>query len=162
MSIYEFEAEKINGEQLSMKEYEGNVLLIVNTASKCGFTPQYGELEELYKRHGDDRFSVLGFPCNQFLAQEPGDNLEIDSFCRLNYGVTFPMFSKVDVNGKNAHPLFKYLTDHAPGVMGSKAIKWNFTKFLIDRDGSIVKRYSPSTKPMEIENDIQKLLKNEK
>ncbi|WP_419881138.1 glutathione peroxidase [Peribacillus sp. B-H-3] len=162
MSIYEFEAEKINGEQLSMKEYEGKVLLIVNTASKCGFTPQYGELEELYKRHGDDRFSVLGFPCNQFLAQEPGDNLEIDSFCRLNYGVTFPMFSKVDVNGKNAHPLFKYLTDHAPGVMGSKAIKWNFTKFLIDSDGTIVKRYSPSTKPMEIENDIQKLLENKK
>ncbi|RFU61695.1 glutathione peroxidase [Bacillus sp. V59.32b] len=158
MSVYEFEAKKIDGEEIPLSQYKDEVLLIVNTASKCGLTPQYEELQNLYENNKDKGFTVLGFPCNQFLAQEPGDELEIDSFCKLNYGVTFPMFAKVDVNGKDAHPLFNYLTENAPGVMGSKAVKWNFTKFLIDRKGNVVERYAPQTKPLEIESDIKKLL----
>ncbi|CAH0347385.1 glutathione peroxidase [Bacillus sp. CECT 9360] len=158
MSVYEFEAKKIDGEEIPLSQYKDEVLLIVNTASKCGFTPQYEELQTLYENYKDKGFSVLGFPCNQFLAQEPGDELEIDSFCKLNYGVKFPMFAKVDVNGKDAHPLFNYLTENAPGVMGSKAVKWNFTKFLIDRNGNVVERYAPQTKPLEIESDIKKQL----
>lgn len=157
-SVYDFEVKKIDGEVISLNQYKGNVLLIVNTASKCGFTPQYDDLQSLYQNYKDQGFTVLGFPCNQFLGQEPGDELEIDSFCRLNYGVTFPMFAKVDVKGKDAHPLFTYLTENAPGMMGSKAIKWNFTKFLIDREGSVVKRFAPQTKPFEIERDIKELL----
>ncbi|MDM5222420.1 glutathione peroxidase [Peribacillus sp. RS7] len=158
MSIYEFEVNKINGETISLEEYRGKVMIIVNTASKCGFSPQYDDLQSLYVQYKEDGLAVLGFPCNQFLKQEPGDDLEIDSYCKLNHGVTFPMFAKVNVNGKEAHPLFSYLTENAPGVMGSKSIKWNFTKFLIDRDGNIVSRYAPKTKPLEMEEDLKKLL----
>ncbi|TKH05560.1 glutathione peroxidase [Peribacillus simplex] len=158
MSIYEFGVNKINGETISLEEYRGKVMIIVNTASKCGFSPQYDDLQSLYVQYKEDGVVVLGFPCNQFLNQEPGDDLEIDSYCKLNHGVTFPMFAKVNVNGKEAHPLFSYLTENAPGVMGSKSIKWNFTKFLIDRDGNIVSRYAPKTKPLEMEEDIKKLL----
>ncbi|MEY8190738.1 glutathione peroxidase [Peribacillus simplex] len=158
MSIYEFEVNKINGETISLEEYRGKVMIIVNTASKCGFSPQYDDFQSLYVQYKEDGVVVLGFPCNQFLNQEPGDNLEIDSYCKLNRGITFPMFAKVNVNGKEAHPLFNYLTENAPGVMGSKSIKWNFTKFLIDRNGNIVSRYAPKTKPLEMEEDIKKLL----
>ncbi|ASS96600.1 MULTISPECIES: glutathione peroxidase [Peribacillus] len=158
MSIYEFEVNKINGETISLEEYRGKVMIIVNTASKCGFSPQYDDLQSLYVQYKEDGVVVLGFPCNQFLNQEPGDDLEIDSYCKLNHGVTFPMFAKVNVNGKEAHPLFSYLTENAPGVMGSKSIKWNFTKFLIDRDGNIVSRYAPKTKPLEMEEDLKKIL----
>ncbi|MFE4813878.1 glutathione peroxidase [Peribacillus simplex] len=158
MSIYEFEVNKINGETISLEEYRGKVMIIVNTASKCGFSPQYDDLQSLYVRYKEDGVVVLGFPCNQFLNQEPGDDLEIDSYCKLNHGITFPMFAKVNVNGKEAHPLFSYLTENAPGMMGSKSIKWNFTKFLIDRNGNIVSRYAPKTKPLEMEEDIKKLL----
>ncbi|MCK1991165.1 glutathione peroxidase [Peribacillus muralis] len=158
MSIYEFEVNKINGETISLEEYRGKVMLIVNTASKCGFSPQYDDLQSLYVQYKEDGLVVLGFPCNQFLNQEPGDDLEIDSYCKLNHGVTFPMFAKVNVNGKEAHPLFSYLAENAPGLMGSKSIKWNFTKFLIDRDGKIVSRYAPKTKPLEFESDLKKLL----
>lgn len=158
MSIYEFEVKKINGDTISLEEYKGDVLIIVNTASKCGFSPQYDDLQSLYKQYKDDGFTVLGFPCNQFLNQEPGDELEIDSYCKLNHGVTFPMFAKVNVNGKDAHPLFSYITENAPGMMGSKSIKWNFTKFLIDRKGNIVNRYAPKTKPLEMEDDLKRIL----
>ncbi|MGE7906792.1 glutathione peroxidase [Peribacillus sp. NPDC094092] len=158
MSIYEFEVNKINGETISLEEYRGKVMIIVNTASKCGFSPQYDDLQSLYVQYKEDGVVVLGFPCNQFLNQEPGDDLEIDSYCKLNLGITFPMFAKVNVNGKEAHRLFSYLTENAPGVMGSKSIKWNFTKFLIDRNGNIVSRYAPKTKPLEMEEDIKKLL----
>ncbi|MGE7603798.1 glutathione peroxidase [Peribacillus sp. NPDC097675] len=158
MSIYEYEVKKINGEAISLEEYKGKVLIIVNTASKCGLSPQYDDLQSLYVQYKEDGLEVLGFPCNQFLNQEPGDELEIDSYCKLNHGVTFPMFAKVNVNGKDAHPLFSYITENAPGVMGSKSIKWNFTKFLVDREGNIVNRYAPKTKPLEMEEDIKKLL----
>ncbi|MFF2497925.1 glutathione peroxidase [Peribacillus sp. NPDC058075] len=158
MSIYEFEVKKINGETISLEEYRGKVMIIVNTASKCGFSPQYDDLQSLYVQYKEDGVVVLGFPCNQFLNQEPGDDLEIDSYCKLNHGVTFPMFAKVNVKGKEAHPLFSYLTENAPGVMGSKSIKWNFTKFLIDRNGNIVSRYAPKTKPLDMEEDIKKLI----
>ena len=158
MSIYHFEVNKINGERISLETYKGKVMLIVNTASKCGFSPQYGDLQKLYEQYNEAGLIILGFPCNQFLGQEPGDHLEIDSYCKLNHGVTFPIFEKVHVFGKDAHPLFKYLTEHAPGMMGSKAIKWNFTKFLIDQQGNVVNRYAPQTKPFDIEADIKKLL----
>lgn len=159
MSIYHFEVNKINGEKIWLEEYAGKVIVIVNTASKCGFSPQYGDLQKLYERYKEKGLVILGFPCNQFLGQEPGDSLEIDTYCKLNHGVTFPIFEKVHVNGKQAHPLFAYLTEHAPGVMGSKSIKWNFTKFLIDREGEIVSRYAPQTKPFEMEEDIKKCLR---
>ncbi|MFJ7753967.1 glutathione peroxidase [Peribacillus muralis] len=158
MSIYEYEVNKINGDTISLEEYRGKVVIIVNTASKCGFSPQYDDLQSLYVQYEEQGLVVLGFPCNQFLNQEPGDDLEIDSYCKLNHGVTFPMFAKVNVNGKEAHPLFSYLAENAPGLMGSKSIKWNFTKFLIDREGNIINRYAPKTKPMEFESDIKKLL----
>ncbi|MFJ5623844.1 glutathione peroxidase [Peribacillus loiseleuriae] len=158
MSIYQFVVKKINGEHISMEEYIGKVVIIVNTASKCGFAPQYDELQALYEQYHDEGLVVLGFPCNQFLSQEPGDNLQIDSYCKLNHGITFPMFAKIDVNGKNADPLFQYLTEHAPGMLGSKGIKWNFTKFLLDRNGNIVSRYAPQTKPKVLEDDIKTLL----
>jgi len=158
MVIYDFEVKQLNGELTSLRKYEGKVILIVNTASKCGLTPQYEQLQTLYERYRDEGLVVLGFPCNQFMNQEPGDDLEIEGFCRLNFGVTFPVFSKINVNGQNAHPLFKYLTEQVPGVMGSKSIKWNFTKFLIDRQGKIVKRFSPQTKPFDIEEEIKHLL----
>lgn len=156
--VYEFEAKKINGQTISLSEYKGDVLLIVNTASNCGFTPQYKDLQELYVQYKEKGFTVLGFPCNQFMNQEPDTESDIQSFCEMNFGVTFPLFSKVDVNGKSAHPLFQYLTEEAPGVLGMKAVKWNFTKFLVNRSGEVVERYAPNTNPKEISQDIEKLI----
>lgn len=158
MSIYEFKAMTIKGEEKALSEYEGNVMLVVNTASNCGFTPQFKELQELYETYKNQGFIILGFPSNQFMNQEPGTNQDIQEFCQLNYGVTFPMFGKVDVNGANAHPLFTYLTENEKGLLGSKSIKWNFTKFLINQKGEVVKRYAPSTNPISIQKDIDKLL----
>lgn len=158
MTVYQFDAKKINGETISLSEYQGDVLIIVNTASNCGFTTQYKELQELYEQYKEKGFTVLGFPCNQFMNQEPGTESDIQSFCEMNFGVTFPLFSKVDVNGKNAHPLFQYLTEEAPGVLGMKAVKWNFTKFLVNRSGEVVERYAPNTNPKEISQDIEKLI----
>lgn len=158
MTVYQFEVKKINGQTISLSEYKGDVLLIVNTASNCGFTSQYKELQELYEQYKEKGFTVLGFPCNQFMNQEPGTETDIQSFCEMNFGVTFPLFSKVDVNGKNAHPLFQYLTEEAPGVLGMKAVKWNFTKFLVNRSGEVVERYAPNTNPIEISQDIEKLI----
>lgn len=158
MTVYRFSAKTITGEEISLREYEGQVLLIVNTASRCGFTPQYKELQQLYERFREQGFVVLGFPCNQFGNQEPGTEDEISRFCKINYGVTFPMFAKVNVNGTNAHPLFKYLKEKAPGVLGSKAIKWNFTKFLIDRNGNVVARFAPNVPPLALINEIEALL----
>ena len=158
MSVYDFTATRLDGSEQSLSDYRGQVLLIVNTASACGFTPQYAGLEALYDKLHDDGLTVLGFPCNQFGAQEPGGEDEIGAFCEKNYGVTFPMFAKIDVNGPHAHPLYKYLKDAKPGLLGSEAIKWNFTKFLIGRDGEPVARYAPQTKPEELEAPIRKLL----
>lgn len=158
MSIYDFEVKTIDGKTISMDKYKGNVMLIVNVASKCGFTPQYAGLEKLHEKYASKGFSLLGFPSNQFMNQEPGSNEEIKTFCSLTYGVEFDMFSKIDVNGENTHPLFKYLKEKAPGLLGSESIKWNFTKFLVDRHGKVVDRYSSSTKPSDIEEDIKKLL----
>ncbi|CAI9392240.1 glutathione peroxidase [Niallia sp. Sow4_A1] len=158
MNIYDFEVKTMNGDLQSLSNYKEKVLLIVNTASKCGFTPQFKELQELYQTYKDKGFSVLGFPSNQFLNQDPGTNEEIMSFCEINYGVTFPMFAKIDVNGKTADPLYQYLTKESPGTLGVKAIKWNFTKFLIDQDGKVIGRYAPNTKPSELKEDIEKLL----
>ncbi len=157
MSIYEFSATTVSGEQQSLAEYKGKVILIVNTASKCGFTSQYQELQQLYEAYGKDNFTVLAFPCNQFLGQEPGNNEEILNFCQLNFGVTFPVFAKIDVKGPNADPLFTYLTAKAPGLLGS-SIKWNFTKFLIDGQGNVYDRYAPTTSPSKLTGDIEKLL----
>jgi len=156
--FYQFKANNLQGKVVKMKEYKGKVVLIVNTASKCGFTPQYKGLEELYQKYKDKGLVVLGFPCNQFGGQEPGSSEEIASFCSLNYGVTFPMFAKIDVNGKNAHPLFVYLKKALPGTLGND-IKWNFTKFLLDRKGNPVQRYGSPAKPESISDDIEKLLK---
>ncbi|TYR80897.1 glutathione peroxidase [Priestia megaterium] len=158
MSVYEYSAKTVRGEEVPLSHYKGNVLLIVNTASKCGFTPQYKELQALYEEKEDEGLTILGFPCNQFGAQEPGNASDIEQFCELNYGVSFPMFEKVDVKGAHAHPLFIYLTEKAPGLLGSKAIKWNFTKFLVNRQGEVVKRYAPQTSPKEIQKDIEELL----
>jgi glutathione peroxidase len=157
-SVYDYSGKTITGQDKPLSDYKGQVLLIVNTASKCGFTPQFKGLEEVYEQYKDKGLMVLGFPCNQFLSQDPGSNEEISSFCELNYGVTFPMFAKIDVNGDNAHPLFKHLAAEAPGLLGSKAIKWNFTKFLVNRQGEVVERYAPATEPEKIVKDIQKLL----
>src|SRR5512137_2821637 len=154
-SIYDFEVKDIHGKAVPLSRYEGKVLLIVNTASKCGFTPQYKGLEALYKEFGKRGLVVLGFPSNQFGEQEPGPESEIAEFCEMNFGVTFPLFAKVDVNGEAAHPLYKYLTKANPGLLGSEAIKWNFTKFLVDRNGQVVKRYAPTTEPKEIAADIE-------
>jgi glutathione peroxidase len=156
--IYSFSAEALGGETVSMESYQGKVLLIVNTASECGFTPQYKGLQELYERYADRGFEVLGFPCNQFGKQEPGDAAQIGSFCEKNYGVTFPMFAKIDVNGANAHALFRYLTEEAPGVLGTEGIKWNFTKFLVDKEGNVINRFGSVTKPDALSGDIEKLL----
>ncbi|RIU88590.1 glutathione peroxidase [Oceanobacillus picturae] len=158
MSVYEFKAETINGKEISLSEYEGKVLLIVNTASKCGFTSQLEGLQKLYDTYNQQGLEILGFPCNQFNSQDPGSNEEIAEFCQLNYGVTFPMFSKVDVKGKNAHPLFNYLTEEAKGLL-TKQIKWNFTKFLVGKDGQVIDRFAPQTKPEELEKAIQDALK---
>jgi glutathione peroxidase len=157
-SIYEIEVETLEGEKKTLREHEGKVMLIVNTASNCGFTPQYAGLEKLYERFADRGVVVLGFPCNQFGAQEPGSESEIGAFCEKNYGVKFPMHAKVDVNGSNAHPLFQRLKKEQKGILGSEAIKWNFTKFLVDQKGEVVARFGSRTKPEEIEEDIQKLI----
>ncbi|XXF79986.1 glutathione peroxidase [Myxococcaceae bacterium GXIMD 01537] len=157
-SVYEHTAKTITGKERPLADFKGQVLLVVNTASKCGFTPQFKGLEGLYEKYKERGLMVLGFPCNQFLSQDPGTDTEIGQFCELNYGVTFPMFAKIDVNGPAAHPLFKHLSEEAPGLLGSKAIKWNFTKFLIDRQGNVVSRYAPSTEPEKIASDIEKLL----
>jgi glutathione peroxidase len=157
-SLYDFSATSIDGKPVTLSTYKDKVLLIVNTASQCGFTPQYQGLQSLYDKYVDQGLVVLGFPCNQFGQQEPGNAQEIESFCETRFGVTFPLFQKIDVNGSNAHPLYKYLTKAAPGIFGTEAIKWNFTKFLVDRNGNIVKRYSSMTKPEELEKDIQALL----
>ncbi|MBU8689084.1 glutathione peroxidase [Priestia megaterium] len=158
MSVYEYSAKTIKDEDLSLSNYQGDVLLIVNTASKCGFTPQYKDLQALYEEEKENGLTVLGFPCNQFGGQEPGSSNDIEQFCELNYGVSFPMFAKVDVKGEHAHPLFTYLTEQAPGLLGSKGIKWNFTKFLVNRQGEVVKRYAPQTAPKDIQKDIKELL----
>ena len=158
MSIYKYTAITLAGEDVSLETWRGRVLLIVNTASACGFTPQYAGLEALYRKYEPRGLTVLGFPCNQFGAQEPGNEVEIGAFCEKNYGVTFPLFAKVDVKGANAHQLFQYLTQAKPGLLGTEAIKWNFTKFLIDRNGDPVARYAPQTKPEELEKPIEKLL----
>ena len=157
MTVYDFKVRTIDGDEIPLSTYRGKVLLIVNVASKCGFTPQYKGLEELHERFGKE-FEVLGFPCNQFGQQEPGSDSEIRAFCDLRYGVRFPLFSKIDVNGPGTHPLYEYLKSAKPGFLGSKRIKWNFTKFLIDRQGRPVKRYSPQTKPEAVEKDIQSAL----
>ncbi|ACF02644.1 Glutathione peroxidase [Rhodopseudomonas palustris TIE-1] len=156
-SIYDFTAKSLAGKDVALKEFEGKVLLIVNTASACGFTPQYKGLEALQETYGPRGFSVLGFPCNQFGAQEPGDEALIAQFCSTNYGVTFPMFAKIDVNGAGAHPLYKFLKDEKGGLLGS-AIKWNFTKFLVDRSGRVVSRHAPTTTPEALSKEIETLL----
>jgi glutathione peroxidase len=156
--VYDFSMTDIHGKPQSLAQYKNKVLLIVNTASQCGFTPQYKGLEALYKKMHPRGLEVLGFPCNQFGAQEPGGEEEIESFCEVNYGVTFPMFAKIDVNGKNAAPLYEYLKEAKPGLLGSEAIKWNFTKFLVDRKGKVVERYAPKVEPETIAGDIEKLL----
>jgi glutathione peroxidase len=157
-TVHEFEARSLAGRPVSLREYEGKVMLIVNTASKCGFTPQYEGLEAIYQKYRDRGLVVLGFPCNQFGEQEPGAADEIGAFCQKNYGVSFPMFDKIDVNGDHAHPLYQWLKKSAPGLLGSERIKWNFTKFLLDRHGNVVERYAPVTKPQDVAQDIEKLL----
>ena len=157
-TVYEFSAQTVGGKEQSLDTYEGKVLLVVNTASKCGFTPQFAGLEELYEKYRDQGLEILGFPCNQFGNQDPGSNDEIQEFCQLNYGVSFPMFAKIEVNGSGTDPLFKHLKKAAPGALGTERIKWNFTKFLVDADGKVVKRYAPTVKPKDIEKDVKKLL----
>ncbi|HLS34783.1 MAG TPA: glutathione peroxidase [Bacillota bacterium] len=157
MSVHQFSAKLITGEDKPLADYEGNVLLIVNTATQCGFTPQLEGLEKLHQTYQDEGFSVLGFPCNQFGNQEPGTNEEVAETCSMEYGVNFPLFEKIDVNGEDAHPLYQYLTSEAKGVFSGK-IKWNFTKFLVDRDGKVVERFAPTTKPEKIEEHVKELL----
>jgi glutathione peroxidase len=157
-SIYDFEAQSIDGKTVSLAQFRGKPLLIVNTASACGFTPQFGGLEKLHQAYGSRGLVVLGFPCNQFGSQDPGSNDEIAGFCQLNYGVSFPMMSKIDVNGSDAHPLYKWLTAEAPGLLGSKAIKWNFTKFLVGKDGQVIKRYAPQDAPEKLGADVEAAL----
>lgn len=156
--LYEFSVKTLDGKNLDLKDYRGNVVLVVNTASECGFTPQYAGLEALHKKHHGKGLEVLGFPCNQFGHQEPGDAAAIGAFCQKNYGVSFQMFDKIEVNGASAHPLYQWLTRSAPGILGTEAIKWNFTKFLIGRDGKVAKRYAPQTEPKALEGDIEALL----
>lgn len=158
MSIYDFQATDIQGNQRELAEFKGKVLLVVNTASKCGLTPQFEGLEALYKAHQTEGLEVLGFPCNQFAEQDKGSDSEIAGFCMKNYGVSFPMFSKIEVNGEGTHPLYQYLKKEARGVLGSQKIKWNFTKFLINREGEVVKRFAPTTKPAAIEKHVKALL----
>lgn len=158
MSIHQFKANLSNGEEISLENYKGQVVIIVNTATKCGLAPQYEGLQKIHDTYSEKGVAVLGFPCNQFMNQEPGTNEEIVQTCTLNHHVSFPLFQKIDVNGTHAHPLYQYLQTEAPGFLGFKSIKWNFTKFLIDQNGKIVKRYSPTTKPEEMIKDIEKLL----
>ena len=153
-TIYDFSAKTIDGDDQSLASYKGKTMLIVNVASKCGFTPQYKGLEELYEKFRDRGLVVLGFPCDQFGHQEPGDEAEIKNFCSLNYDVQFPLFAKIDVNGANAHPLYRYLKHEAKGLLGSEGIKWNFTKFLVDKDGNVVRRYAPTDTPQGMEKDV--------
>ena len=157
-SIYDFDAIQMNGQPLALASLRGQVMLIVNTASACGFTPQFGGLEKIHQAYKDQGLAVLGFPCNQFGSQDPGSNESIASFCQLNYGVSFPIMEKIKVNGPEAHPLYQWLCAEAPGLLGSKAIKWNFTKFLIGRDGRVLKRYAPMDKPENIGKDIEAAL----
>ncbi|HXD07095.1 MAG TPA: glutathione peroxidase [Burkholderiaceae bacterium] len=157
-SVYDFEATSITGQPVALSQYRGKPMLIVNTASECGFTPQFAGLESLWKEFGTRGLVVLGFPCNQFGRQDPGSNDEIASFCSMNYGVSFPMMSKIEVNGGGAHPLYQWLTKEAKGILGTQAIKWNFTKFLVARDGSVVKRYAPTDKPESLRQDIEAAL----
>ena len=156
--IHDFSATTLDGREQSLADYKGKVVLIVNTASKCGFTPQYEGLEKLHEEYGPRGLVILGFPCNQFGAQEPGDAAEIANFCALTYNVSFPMFAKIDVNGDDAHPLYRYLKAEKPGLLGTEGIKWNFTKFLVGKDGEVVERYAPATKPEELRNAIEALL----
>jgi len=158
MDVFDFNAISLDGQAVDMEQYRGKVLLFVNTASACGYTPQYAGLEELQRHYGERGLVVLGFPCNQFGHQEPGTEAEIGAFCEKNYGVTFPMFAKIDVNGDDAHPLFRFLKGEAPGVLGTESIKWNFTKFLVNKDGAVFKRYAPQTAPEEMSRDIEILL----
>lgn len=155
--FYDFNVKNSKNEDVSLKDYEGKAVLVVNTASKCGFTPQYEDLQKLYDQYHQEGLEILAFPCDQFGHQEPGGNDEIQSFCQINYGLTFPVFGKIDVNGDSAHPLYKYLKGEKGGLLGSK-IKWNFTKFLVDRNGDVVKRFAPTVKPLDMEADIKKLL----
>ncbi len=158
MSLYDFAAQSIDNQPVALSQYKGQVMLIVNTASACGFTPQFAGLEKLHQTYGDKGLVVLGFPCNQFASQDPGDDAQIANFCQKNYGVSFQMMSKIKVNGDGAHPLYQWLTAEAPGILGSKAIKWNFTKFLIGRDGRVIKRYAPQDAPQKIAKDIEAAL----
>jgi len=158
MSIYEFSVKTISGLETKLEQYRGKTLLIVNVASRCGFTPQYEGLEKLYQKYQSQGLVVLGFPCNQFGAQEPGTESEIKQFCDTNYQVTFPLFSKVNVNGPEAHPLYNYLKKANPGILGTEAIKWNFTKFLVDKNGNVVKRFAPVDKPESLEKEIRAIL----
>ncbi|MDR6548874.1 glutathione peroxidase [Paenibacillus qinlingensis] len=157
MSVHQFQVKTIRGEEKSLSTYKNQVLLIVNTATKCGFAPQFKGLQELHDTYKDQGFSVLGFPCNQFKDQEPGDDAQVEQACQINFGVNFPLFSKIEVNGAGTHPLYRYLKSKASGLFGS-GIKWNFTKFLVDQDGNVIKRFSPTTTPRKIEKQIQKLL----
>ena len=157
-SIYDFEARQINGKDIALSQFKGKVMLIVNTASKCGFTPQFSGLEELHKSYSAKGLVVLGFPCNQFGSQDPGADGEIAEFCQVNYGVSFPMMGKIDVNGAAAHPLYKWLSSEAPGLLGSKGIKWNFTKFLVGKDGQVTRRYAPTDKPADLAKDVEAAL----
>ncbi len=157
-TIYDFEAKSISGKDIALSDFKGQVMLIVNTASKCGFTPQFGGLEALHKTYAGKGLAVLGFPCNQFGSQDPGADGEIAAFCQVNYGVSFPMMSKIDVNGSAAHPLYQWLSAEAPGLLGSKSIKWNFTKFLVGKDGQVMKRYAPTDKPADLAKDVEAAL----
>ncbi len=159
-SVHDFSAKSLSGEDVSLADYRGKVLLIVNTASKCGFTPQYAGLEKLHEELSPRGFAVLGFPCNQFGQQEPGDAQEIQNFCSLSYNVTFPMFAKIEVNGEGAHPLYEFLKSQKPGLLGIEAIKWNFSKFLVDQQGRVVERYAPTTTPASLKGDVEALLAN--
>lgn len=159
MTVYDIPVKDINGNEQTLAGYRGSALLIVNVASKCGFTPQYTGLEALQRKYQSRGFAVLGFPCDQFGHQEPGDEAEIQQFCQLTYDVSFPMFAKVDVNGANAHPLYQWLKKQQPGILGTEGIKWNFTKFLVDGNGTVVKRYAPTDKPEDLAKDIEPLLK---
>lgn len=158
MSVYDFSALDIQGNERALADYKGKVMLIVNTASKCGLTPQYEGLESLYKEYKDQGLEILGFPCNQFAQQEKGSDSEIAGFCLKNYGVSFPMFSKIEVNGEGTHSLYKFLKKEAKGILGTQKIKWNFTKFLVDQNGNVVKRFAPTVKPKDIQADIKALL----
>jgi glutathione peroxidase len=158
-SLHEFKVKNAAGQDVPLSQYKGQVVLVVNVASKCGFTPQYDGLETLYKKYKDQGLTILGFPSNQFGAQEPGTNDEIQQFCRMDYGVTFPVMAKVDVNGKETTPVYEFLKSSAPGILGIEAIKWNFTKFLVGKDGQVIKRYAPQTEPAEITSDIEAALK---